>query len=445
MPLAQAQALVNGLIIHAAEPHTDAAALERLAQWALKNYSPVVAADPPDGLVMDVTGAAHLHGGESNLLGGLIRALADQGIEARAAIAGSWGAAHAFARFGGRIRTALAPGEDSHALLALPVTALRLPTATVASLHVLGFVTIGELAAQPRAPLAHRFGQDLISRLDQAFGRANEPIEPVRLTDLTEVRRAFVEPIGAPETLARYTGKLTGQLCAALEAKNLGARQLDLLFTRVDNRIEAIRVRMARPVRDAKRLTRLLCDGLGTVDPGFGIERMRLTATEAEPLLARQLSTADETEPDLSGLIDTLVQRLGAEHVYRLAPVESDVPERAVQRVAPLAKARDGWPEPWPRPVRLLRMPEPITTVTQLPDYPPRLFIRQGQRQRVVAADGPERVFGEWWRRDAEAAAVRDYFRVELESGERLWIYRSGDGEDPATGSQRWFLHGVFG
>ena len=149
---------------------------------------------------------------------------------------------------------------------------------------------------------------------------------------------------------------------------------------------------------------------------------------------------------DVSDLIDILSNRVGPDRLYRVAPVASDVPERSVARVAAMAPAvEETWPSNWPRPARLLPKPEPIDTVALLPDHPPASFTWRGVRRRVRRADGPERVFGEWWKRDAELAAVRDYFRVEDEAGERFWIYRAGDGEDVATGSQRWFLHGIFG
>ena len=343
-------------------------------------------------------------------------------------------------------------GESGKALLDLPISALRLPKNMVEVLHVLGFEHIGELAAKPRAPLALRFGPELCRRLDQAMGRLSEPIDPVRPPDLIEVRRVFAEPISAAETIARYTGKLVGQLCEALEAKGLGARHLDLIFHRVDNRIEAIRIGTARPLRDVNRLTRLLCDKIETIDPGFGIEIMGLAVTLAEPLAPKQMisSLTEEPETDVSGLIDTLANRVGEHRLYGFAPVASDVPERSVQKIAPAAPSTgetwpDLWPDPWPRPARLLPRPEPIETLALLPDHRPISFTWRGKRRRVTGADGPERVFGEWWKQDAELIAVRDYFRVEDEAGERFWIYRSGDGEDATTGSQRWFLHGIFG
>ena len=446
MPAAKAQALVPGLIIKDAEPAADARALDRLALWALQRYAPVAAADPPDGLVIDTTGAAHLHGGEDAMLKGMVTRLAASGITARAAIADSWGGAHGFARHAAR-PTLLVPAGEREAVLDLPIAALRLPKTMVENLSVLGFELIGELAAKPRAPLALRFGPELCRRLDQAMGCLSEPIDPVRPPDLIEMRRAFAEPIGAPETIARNIEMLTAQLCEALETKALGARRLDLLFHRVDSHIEAIRIGTARPVRDAKRLTRLLCDKIETIDPGFGIEILRLAATLAEPLAPKQMvsSLTGESEADVSALIDTLANRIGEQRLYRFAPVASDVPERSVQKIAPAAPGTSEiWSDPWPRPARLLERPEPIETLSLLPDHPPATFTWRGIRHRVKQADGPERIFGEWWKRDAELFAVRDYFRVEDEAGERFWIYRSGDGEDAATGDLGWYLHGVF-
>jgi protein ImuB len=448
IPAAKAQAVVPGLIVKDAEPVADARALDRLALWALRHYAPIVATDAPDGLVIDTTGAAHLHGGEDALLKGMVARLAASGIAARAAIADCWGAAHALARYSARPVIVVPPGESSTAILDLPIAALRLPKDMVENLRVLGFERIGELAATSRMPLVLRFGPELVRRLDQAMGDMNEPIEAVHAPDLVEVRRSFPEPIGALETIARYTNKLVRQLCEALEAKALGARRLDLLFHRVDNRIEAIRISTARPVRDAARLTRLLCDKIESIEPGFGIEIMRLTATLAEPLAPQQTvsSLIEQPEADISSLIDTLANRVGEQRLYRFATVASDVPERSVCRVAPTAPVTsEAWPNHCPRPSRLLPRPEPIETLALLPDHPPVSFIWRGVRRRVKRADGPERIFGEWWKRDAELFALRDYFRVEDAAGERFWIYRAGDGADAATGSHRWFLHGIFG
>jgi protein ImuB len=447
MPLAKAQALVPGLRIEDAAPHRDVEALQRLAFWALR-YSPVAAADPPDGIVLDVAGAAHLLGGEAALMNDLAKRLAEAGFACRLGVADTWGAAHAVARYGRKVCETVAPGASREALLSLPVAALRIDRAVVLELQGLGLEAVSDLISRPRAPTTLRFGPEPWRRIDQAVGTVAEPIDPVRADDVAEVRQSFAEPIGAAETIARYVDRLVRELCLLLETRSIGARRLDLLCERVDSTRQAVRIGTAMPTRDCARLSRMLRDKIEVIDPGFGIETMALAATLVQPLAAAQTlsSLVDCGAPDISDLVDILANRVVGERLFRMTPVQSDVPERSVERIPPLAPERgQTWVGGWPRPSRLLAKPEPIETVALLPDHPPASFTWRGVRRRVRRVDGPERVFGEWWRRDAELAAVRDYFRVEDEAGERYWIYRSGDGEDPATGSQRWFLHGIFG
>ncbi|MGB3814677.1 MAG: DNA polymerase Y family protein [Shinella sp.] len=447
MALAKAHALLPDVETMPADPAADAAALQRLALWALQHYAPIVAPDPPDGLVIDTTGADHLHGGEERMLTGLVNRLAASGIFARAAIADSWGAAYAAARFLADPVCVIPPGASAETVAALPIPGLRISPETVTGLHVLGFTTIGDVLAVPRAPLVLRFGPLLGRRLDQLHGTISEPVDPLRDPELATVRKVFGEPIGAPETIARYTASLVRDLCQALEKRGLGARRLDLLFHRVDNSLQAIRVGTARAVRDEERLVRLLHDRIETIDPGFGIEIMDLTATLAEPLVLQQAvsSLIEEETADIAGLLDVIANRIGARRLYRLAPVESDVPERSFHRIEPLA-SDDGatWQDRWPRPARLLARPEPIEVMALLPDHPPASFTWRGVRRLVKRADGPERIFGEWWKRDAELAAVRDYFQVEDAGGERFWLFRSGGEAEAASGLGRWFLHGIF-
>lgn len=446
MPATKAQALIAGLVMHDADPEADAAALEKLGIWMQRHYSPLVTLHYPDGMILDLTGVAHLFGGESAMLKEMVRKLAGVGCGSRITIAPTYGAAYALSHCVAN-PTFVLEGKLPEALELLPIAALRLPPEIVATLKKMGFERIGELNATPRAPLALRFGPPVGLRLDQAYGRVSEPFDPIIPPQTPHVRKNFAEPIGAAETIARYIGVLVEQLSAELEVKGLGARKLDLVCFRVDNIVQAIRVGTSRPIRDVKRLARLLTDKVETIDPGFGIETMTLTALIAEPL-AYRASVSGLGEPDVkdvSGLIDTLSNRIGEAALYRLAPVESDVPERAIQRVTPLAPPTGAsWPPHWPRPSRLLSPPEQIETVALLPDHPPAAFTWRGLRRHVARADGPERIFGEWWKSADERNAVRDYFQVEDDAGERYWLFRAGDGEDGKTGSQRWFLHGVF-
>ena len=446
LPLAQAQARIPGLAVSEAEPAADAAALAHLAAWCLR-YAPLTAPDPPDGIWIDATGAAHLAGGEAALLADLVERLRQAGFTARAAIADTPGAAHAVARYGGTQIATVPSSTTIPALSPLPIRALRLPDATVATLHRLGLTHIDQLRTAPRAPLTRRFGATLLRRLDQAPGQVFEPIVPIDPPALISRRLPFVEPLFTAEAFTAVIARLTRSVCRRLDHASLGARRLDLLFERVDGSIQAIRVGTARPARDPAHLARLLDERLETVDPGAGVEAMRLTLPLVEPLTPSQTATllADEAPPDLSVLLDRLANRLGTERVYRVAPVESDVPERAVRRIPPLSPpTRRTWAADLPRPTRLLSPPQQVRALAPLPDHPPVAFTWRRKRFRVRRADGPERIHGEWWRRDAETHAVRDYFQVEDEDGNRFWLFRRGDGVDADTGDLSWFLHGIF-
>jgi protein ImuB len=447
MAVSQAQAMLPKLQVEPADPVGDAAALKRLAGWCLR-FSPLAACCAPDGVWIDITGCAHLHGGEDALLNAVLDRLAEAGVNARAAVADTPGCAHAMARHGLDVLCVVPPGGQAKALANLPVRALRLEAEISAALQRLGFDTVGQLAAAPRAPLARRFGGELMRRLDQAMGRVPEPLEPVLPPDLCRVRQGFAEPIATPEDLRRVTVLLAEQLCEKLRLRDQGACRLDLVFLRVDGVAQMVRVGTAAPTRDAAHIARLLVAGIETVDPGFGVESVMLAAPLTDALGARQTLSAltAPAEADLAALIDTLINRLGAGAVFRAAPVESDIPERAVRAAPPLAALGGrNWPAHLPRPPRLLAPPRRVEAMALLPDHPPVQFTWRKKPHRVRRADGPERVYGEWWLDDDAFFAVRDYFQVEDEAGQRFWLFRQGDGERPETGDMGWFLHGLFG
>ncbi|MEH3146990.1 MAG: DNA polymerase Y family protein [Methylobacterium frigidaeris] len=440
MSAAEAQSRVAGLALVEATPEDDLAGLTRLAGWCLA-YSPLVALDPPLGLWIESAGAAHLHGGEAGLLADLCGRLQAGGLAARAAVADTPGAAWAAARLprAGRV---VAPGRQGAALAELPLWVLRIGAGTVARLHQLGIERVGQLAAQPRAPFRLRFGEEALRRLDQALGHTPEPLAYRAPPKTHAARLAFAEPIGAPETLARVVARLSEALARDLERRELGGRRFDLVFLRVDGAPQTVSVGTARPSRDPRHLAGLFAERLSLVDPGHGIDEARLAAARVEPLGARQIAAldADADADGMAVLVDRLALRLGPGRLFRAAPVESEWPERAVRRVAPLAPATGAsWPAGLPRPGRLLDPPEPVVALAAVPDAPPGAFTWRGTRRRVASADGPERVFGEWWRSDAEASAFRDYYRVEDEAGARYWLFRDA----PTAEGGRWWLHGL--
>lgn len=448
LPLTQATARVPDLVVLPADPLADLAGLGDLAGWCVRRYTPIVAVDPPDGLWLDITGCDHLLGGEARLLDDLASRLADAGMAARLAVADTPGAAHALARHSRRQCIVVPPSETIAALAPLPIAGLRLEVETLDGLRRLGFERIGALLETPRAPLLTRFGTALGRRLDQATGRLAEAIEPERPKDMIAARRVFAEPIATAEAIAACLEFLIAEVCTALEALGQGARRLDLVCTRVDDSRHVARIGTARPSRDPGHLLRLLRERIETIDPGFGIEVMSLSVPLAEPLTFNQrvgLGLEEAVVPDLAPLIDVIGNRLGVGRVYRAARVESDLPERMVTRVAPLSPPRrTSWPEGLRYPSRLLAPPEPVEVMALLPDHPPAQFTWRRDRHLVKRADGPQRIYGEWWRDDAETWAVRDYFQVEDEAGRRFWLFRAGDAVDPATGDRRWYLHGLF-
>jgi protein ImuB len=322
---------------------------------------------------------------------------------------------------------------------------LRLDEAALGIANRLGVERIGALFAMPRAPLQRRFGPELLLRLDQLLGRAREPFEPIVPLSPPAVLLRFQEPVATAEAIAEATGEAVRRLVPLLAEAGLGVRRLLLLCDRVDHELQSIAIRTARATRDGDHLARLLAGRIETIEPGFGIDRLRLVAAWVEPLGAQPMASAlagARPAPDLALLVDRLAARLGARRVHRLTALESELPERSVGRAGPLAETR-AWPA-WPRPVRLLSPPEPVDQVlAQLPDGAPARFHWRGQAYRIAAADGPERVYGEWWR-DADHAAVRDYFQVEDQAGARLWLFRKGDGEDVRTGDLSWWVQGLF-
>lgn len=446
MPLTQARVLVAGLEARAADHEGDRAWLARLGRFAARRWTPRAAISGPDGLWLDLTGAAHLFGGERRMCERILAFCRRLGFSARIAVAGTAGAAHALARFGAEPLILCRSGGEAEALVQMPLAALRLDEKTLGAARRLGLERIGELVAMPRAPLQRRFGEAMLTRLDQALGRAGEPFDPIVPEQPLSVLLRFHEPIATAEAIEEASAEAIRQLVPTLTEAGLGVRRLVLICDRVDNIGQQVAVSLARATRDGAHLQRLLCAKIETIEPGYGIERIYLVAARVEPLAPQPIAGAlagAAPPPDLAPLIDRLAARLGARRLYRLSALESDVPERGLARLGPLEPPA-AWPA-WPRPVRLLSPPERIDRVIALlPDGAPMRFSWRGKAYRVASADGPERIYGEWWKAPREADAVRDYFQVEEEGGERFWLYRRGDGVDPGTGDLSWRLHGLF-
>ena len=398
----------------------EAALLAAVADWA-ERYTPLVALDG-EGLMLDVTGCAHLFGGEAAMVADLEARLAAQGFAARAAIAGTPGAASAAARF--TARATVASAETPELLAPLPLAALRLEAGTVSALDRVGLKRIGQVTGLPRAPLAARFGDELLRRLDQALGREEEPIGPRRPVAALIAERRFAEPIALEDDIAATILSLAASLAGSLEARGEGARAYELALFRVDGAVRRIAVGASRPVRDPKLVLDLFREkfaGLAEeIDAGFGFDMVRLSIPMSAESAPAQVDLAGDIvgEADLGRLIDRIGARLGAERVSRIAAGDSHIPERAeihagiaeaAPRLAPPGQGDgDG---PIDRPLRLFARPEPVEATAAVPDGPPLRFRWRRALYQVARAEGPERIAPEWWR-DGEDL-TRDYFRVE--------------------------------
>jgi protein ImuB len=480
LALAQARAMHPALTAVPEDAGADARLLAAIADWC-QRYTPLLAADPPDGILLDISGCAHLFGGEDRLRDDLLARVMGFGFSARAAIAATIGAAWAVARFGdgamaGQASRIFPPrrsrrcetreetcdhpasaGCERKRLAPLPIAALRLPGETVAALARLGLKRIGDILDLPRAPLAARFGTDLLRQLDRALAREDEPLTPRLPVAPYVADKNFHEPIAREEDVLATVERLAARLEATLAARGAGARRLELALFRTDGVVKRIAAGTSRPLRDPPAIRALFVERLEAlgdeVDPGFGFDLARLSVLAAEPCPDEQIGlNGHEDRAELDRLVDRLSARLGRRRVARLLAQDSHSPELAAQALPAQAMARAelGWDafrrfraeaDLSPRPLRLLAKPEPIEDVFALvPDGPPVRFRWRRALHEVIAAEGPERIEGAWWCEDGGPA--RDYFRVEDKAGLRFWLFRAGLYRDLTT--PRWFLHGMY-
>ncbi len=434
MGLTDARAIYPDLSTRPANLAREAASLVGLRRW-VGRYAPMVASDGTDGLIADITGVAHLFGGETELRDDLHARLERAGLTAVSAIAGTRGAAYALARHGGGI---IADGALAEGVARLPVSALRIDHATVEGLDRVGLSRMGDLIAQPRAPLARRFGASLLLRLDQLLGYQSEPVSAGAEPPHFGVRMTLPEPIGLQSDVMAGLTRLLDRLCATLALHHQGARRLRLELRRVDHGTAQVEIGLARPMRDPARIAALFAKGVDEVDAGFGIDAMRLSAPVTEPMPPEQTGSGPVVrhQDALADMVSRLGNRIGFDRVLRLAPTDSKIPERSFHLTAA------AWSEPVAalprrgpaRPVTLF-LPEPISHAS---GHPPARFRWRRMQFSTLRAHGPERITPEWWFDDpAWRSGLRDYWRVETREGPRLWLFHTPQAPD-------WRVQGEF-
>ena len=445
--LTDARALDPALVAVPADPAGDEALVERLARWAGR-WSPLVEVDGTNALRLDVTGVAHLFGGERGLVADVQARFAAAGLSTRVAMAPTAAAAWALAHYGSA--AAVICGQDTGAKLAdLPVAALRLPPEATGTLERLGLKTVGTLVGIERRSLARRFREadNPVDALDRALGRRPEPLTAVPTSRPPRALLKLEEPATHPEAAAQALERLIPDLVQQLQRRHLGARRLTLIGFRVDGSTGVASAATSIPSREPKHLQRLIADKAAALDPGFGFDAFALEASWTETLSSAQDSLVEEPSGtrEVARLVDRLSVKLGPDTVRRPQLHESHLPERAsgwrpaLEKIEPVGTASTP-----PRPQRMLDRPEAIAVVYATPEGVPRRFVWRRAVHDIARVEGPERIAPEWWR-ERSTARLRDYYRVEDQAGRRYWIYREGLIGDGRGGPPEWYMHGLFG
>ena len=440
MALADSRAIMPELQVSDDKPELVDKLLKRLAEWCIR-FTPSVAVDPPDGLLLDATGCSHLWGGDQSYLAEIVKKLTARGYDVRAAISDTIGASWAIARFG---KEPLVIPSRTHiqALHSLPPEALRLEVDTVERLHKLGLHHISQFMGMPRSSLRRRFGQHFLNQVDFALGREEEIIEPVHSVEPYQERLPCLDPIVTVAGIEIALDRLLKTLCHRLQQEQKGLRQAVFKGYRVDGKVEQVNIGTNRPSHNVSHLFKLFEIKLQTIEPALGIELFVLEATKVEDYYPFQEKLWEQSggldDERLSELLDRLGSKTGVQ-ATRYLPDEHYWPERSFKPTSSLQeKLTTAWRSDRLRPLQLLSKPERIEVTAPIPDYPPMLFQHKGKLHRIMKADGPERIEQEWWLQQGQH---RDYYRVEDEEGHRYWLFRLGHYDDKKF---QWFIHGFF-
>ncbi len=460
-PLANVRAICPGIAVFDADVAADAQLLDQIVDWC-DRFTPLVALDPPHGLFLDITGCAHLFGGEAAMLRTVRASLERQGFIVSAAIAATPACARALTR--AARESLVTNGEEAEAVAPLPVFTLGADEAITRGLRRAGLKTIGDVAARTPHEITARFGAAFTATLQQALGRTDAPISPRRPLPDYSVEKRFAESVVTEDVIAATLCDLAQNLVASMDKHGKGARCLEARFFRTDGMVRTIVVETVQPVTKAAVMNRLFQERLDALadplDPGFGFDLIRLSTSHVENVVQEQrdLDARTQDNDEVSALIDRIVARIGSQRVVVHLLQDTHIPEGAVL-AAPaqhyLAEAlRAEWSahvefEPPLRPLRLFEKPEAIRIVfAEVPDGPPKKFVWRRAAHTVVRAEGPERIAMEWWRSQNENS-TRDYFRVEDDAGSRFWLYRNGFygervSDDGKPVQPEWFMHGLF-
>ena len=442
MVVADARVIIPSLKILDDKPGLSDSLLKKLCAWCIR-YTPVAAIDLPDGLILDITGCAHLWGGEESYLGNILLRLKTFGFHVRAAIADTIGTAWAVCRYA-KQKAIIKPGKQAEALMQLPPAALRLDIDTLERFQKLGLYQVCSFITMQRSALRRRFGRQLLLRLDQALGKEEEFIQPLIPVEPYQERLPCLEPIQTATGIEIALQRLLGSLCKRLKHDGKGLRVAAFKCYRIDGKTEEIAISTNHPSNHSDHIFKLFELKIPSIEPAFGIELFTLEASKVESSapLQETLWTPNSSleSKEVSELLDQLENKFGGNIIHRYLPDEHHLPERSIKLAASLTeKPAIAWRNDRPRPIQLLPVPHAVEVMAPIPDYPPMTFRYKGRLHKVEKADGPERIEPEWW---IEKGSLRDYYTVEDEEGKRFWIFR--EGQYDADKIPSWFIHGFF-
>ena len=172
----------------------------------------------------------------------------------------------------------------------------------------------------------------------------------------------------------------------------------------------------------------------------------RLTSRLGKQRVSRPQLKA-EAQPEVSfamqGVAELDMQRW-CNHVVRSArkPLEASgrYPPPTIAQETRYNRQRPGWALGQQlsidsRPLWHWSSPLEIQCHTKSRTGAPVCLFHSGNWQQVIRSWGPERIETGWWR---SRAVRREYFRVEIDSGQRFWVFRQ-------LPTSQWFLQGNFG
>lgn len=477
MNLASARACLEEVEVFEFNPEYEAKFLKSLAEWSSR-FSPFVNTDigsflsKPDektlskllrdprhsGLYLDVSGQTRVFGGYEELLKKLSSELARLGFSSRLAITPSYGASWALARYGKNRCYLLTEKLLLKEILGpLPVTALQTSRAIEDSLRQVNIKLIQDLYSIKPSELNKRFDKTLSERLALCLGEKSEAAKTLRLAKKTLEQIIFDSPLSVQESLIEAFRHCLLSLLKKLEDKEQKLSELLIEIKPVRLPCQKKLLVFSQPTSDAYHIEKISLPWLENINMGFGIEKITLLV-EAKALVSKlqtdYLYKDDSSSRDLGELIDRLKHSAKTAHMHLH---ESYLPEKsfsfrneAQTKDVPLLKAN--------RPPLILEHPQPIKTMAMLPDHPPFQMTWKGQTYKLIEGSSSERINNEWWKLNEENSDKREYFRVKVEEGPWLWIYRQWQAnysdkishqglKETETNSKQtaqWFVHGIW-